>query len=44
MKTMVRRQSLDRPDGHREFAHGVGDVVDLGSAGVGRAILEPGWR
>jgi len=43
-KATVRRKSLDRPDGHREFAHGVGDFVDVGSAGVGRAILEPGWR
>jgi len=40
----MRHKNLDRPDGTREFPHGRGSFVDLGTITIGRAILEPGWR
>ena len=40
----VRRKSLRDPDERRQFPHGGGDVVRVGTVDVGRAVLEPGWR
>jgi class 3 adenylate cyclase len=39
----VQRKSLDHPDDLRRFRHGVGQLVQVGSVAVGRAVLKPGW-
>jgi class 3 adenylate cyclase len=40
----IRRKRLDEPDQIREFPHGYGSVVRVGSLAIGRGVLEPGWR
>lgn len=40
----IRRGSFDRPDDVRRFPNGSGVIVRVGSLGIGRAVLEPGWR
>ena len=40
----VQRASLSRAEDLHRFHHGSGQVVQVGSMAVGRAVLEPGWR
>jgi class 3 adenylate cyclase len=42
--TAIRRRSLDQPDEVRSFPKMTGELVDVGSVVIGRAVLEPGWR
>ena len=35
---------FDEPDEHREFPHGLFDLVQFGGMTLGRAEYEPGWR
>ncbi|MBD5749250.1 cupin domain-containing protein [Citrobacter freundii] len=37
-------KSFGLPDEVREFPHGPLELLDVGGAIVGRAVLEPGWR
>jgi hypothetical protein len=37
-------KAFDKPDEVREFPKGRVDLVRIGGATVGRAILQPGWR
>lgn len=37
-------KSFDIPDEVREFANGRLELLNIGGAIVGRAVLEPGWR
>ncbi|HFT8185328.1 cupin domain-containing protein [Citrobacter freundii] len=37
-------KSFGLPDEVREFPHGRLELLDVGGAIVGRAVLEPGWR
>ena len=37
-------KSLGKPDEVREFPKGRVEVVKMGGATVGRAVLQPGWR
>ena len=37
-------KSFMRPDEVREFPKGRAELIKIGNATVGRAILEPGWR
>jgi len=37
-------KSFAIPDEVREFPHGRVEIVNIGGATVGRAILEPGWK
>jgi hypothetical protein len=37
-------RNFDKPDEVREFPKGRLELVTIGSAVVGRAIFEPGWR
>lgn len=37
-------KSCGKPDEVREFPHGRVEVVKMGGATVGRAVLQPGWR
>ena len=37
-------KNFGRPDDVREFANGKVDLVNIGGATVGRAVLEPGWK
>lgn len=37
-------KSFGTPDEVREFPHGRLELVTIGGATVGRAVLEPGWR
>ena len=37
-------KSFGLPDEVREFPHGRLELLDVGGAFVGRAVLEPGWR
>ena len=41
---VIRWKSLERPDEARQFPHGIGTFVEIGSLAIGRAVLEPGWR
>ncbi len=41
---VVRWKSFDRPDDARQFPHGTGTFVEVGSLAIGRAVLQPGWR
>ena len=43
-RAVFRRKSLRDPDDTRQFAHGAGEVVRVGTVDVGRAVLHPGWR
>lgn len=40
----IERTSFDRPEQTRQFPHGIGAFVSIGSLAIGRAVLEPGWR
>ena len=40
----IRRRNLDQPDEVRRFPKMTGNLVDVGSVVIGRAVLEPGWR
>jgi len=42
--SIIRHKSLEDPDHLREFPHGFGAVVGVGTVDVGRATLHPGWR
>ena len=37
-------KSFDIPDEVRKFANGRLELLNIGGAIVGRAVLEPGWR
>jgi hypothetical protein len=37
-------KNFGTPDEVREFAKGKVDLVKIGGASVGRAVLQPGWR
>jgi len=37
-------KNFGKPDEVREFPHGKLEMVKLGDASVGRAVLQPGWR
>jgi hypothetical protein len=37
-------KNFKKPDEVREFSKGKVDLVTIGGATVGRAVLEPGWR
>jgi len=37
-------ESFGKPDEVREFPHGRVEIIKIGGATIGRAILEPGWR
>jgi hypothetical protein len=37
-------KSLGRPDEVRQFPRGRLELIQIGGATVGRAVLEPGWR
>ena len=41
---VIRIKNLGQPDETREFPHGRGDVLRVGSLAVGHAHLQPGWR
>jgi hypothetical protein len=36
--------SFEKPDEVRQFPHGRVEIVTVGGAGIGRLVLEPGWR
>lgn len=40
----IESKSFDAPDETRAFDRGRLDIITLGSATVGRATFEPGWR
>lgn len=40
----AERKNFVKPDEVREFAKGKVELVTIGGATVGRAVLEPGWR
>jgi len=40
----VECKNFDRPDEVRDFPDGRVELVTIGGAVVGRAVLEPGWR
>jgi class 3 adenylate cyclase len=42
--SVIRRRNLDQPDESRSFPKMTGQLVDVGSVVIGRAVLEPGWR
>jgi len=42
--TKAEWKNFDKPDEVREFPKGRLELVRIGGATVGRAILEPGWR
>ena len=42
--TTAEVKSCGKPDEVRQFAKGRVEVVRIGGATVGRAVLEPGWR
>ena len=42
--SVIRRRNLDQPDESRSFPKMTGQLVDVGSVIIGRAVLEPGWR
>jgi hypothetical protein len=44
MQQMAERLSFDKPSEVRTFPKGRVELVKIGGATVGRAILEPGWR
>lgn len=44
VQARAESKSFDRPDEVRDFPAGHVDVVKIGGATVGRAILQPGWR
>ncbi|HEX7262197.1 MAG TPA: cupin domain-containing protein [Luteolibacter sp.] len=37
-------KNFNKPDEVREFPQGLVELVNIGGAAVGRAILQPGWR
>ncbi len=37
-------KNFGKPDEVREFPHGLLELVKIGGATVGRAVLQPGWR
>jgi hypothetical protein len=37
-------KNFGKPDEVREFPHGKVEVMKIGGATVGRAVLQPGWR
>jgi len=44
MAPQIRIQDFEKPDELREFPHGRGEIVQIGTNGVSRTIFEPGWR
>lgn len=40
----IRLKSFDEPDEARKFPYMESVLVEIGSVGVGRAVLAPGWR
>lgn len=40
----AERKNFMKPDEVREFPSGKVELVTIGGATVGRAVLEPGWR
>jgi hypothetical protein len=42
--TRAEHKSLASPDEVRDFPSGRVEVVNIGGATVGRAVLQPGWR
>lgn len=40
----AERKNFMKPDEVREFPNGKVELVTIGGATVGRAVLEPGWR
>jgi class 3 adenylate cyclase len=41
--TGVQRANLDKARDLRRFTHGKGQLVQVGSVAIGRAVLKPGW-
>lgn len=41
---MIEVKSLNSPDETRNFSKGKLELVKIGGAVVGRAVLQPGWR
>ena len=44
MEQKIRVGKFTSPDEQRKFGQGHMDVLKLGSATIGRAEFEPGWR
>ena len=40
----AEQKNFGRPDEVREFPRGKVELVKIGGAAVGRAVLQPGWR
>lgn len=47
MQTLTEKaevKNFSKPDEVRQFTNGKVEVVKIGEASVGRAVLQPGWR
>jgi hypothetical protein len=44
MMNKAERKSFGKPDEVREFPKGRLELIKIGGAIVGKAVLEPGWR
>ena len=43
-KELAESMGFDKPDEVREFPKGKVELINIGGATIGRAILQPGWR
>lgn len=41
---VIQQKSLDRPDEHRDWPLGTGELTRVGFNLIGRGVLQPGWR
>jgi hypothetical protein len=40
----AEKKSFGKPDEIREFPKGLTELINIGGATVGRAVLQPGWK